>query len=159
IVAGAMAPKYPARVRDAARGVLKDQGDRAVQSLIDSLAPVNAAAWVPILDELSPYWRMRNSGNPYYLKARQVSDLVKRLAQTDGHDRYQVIYALGAIGPAAVGAVPDLRRCLAVNDSGNRAAAADALGMIGPAAADAVPDLVRCLADTEYAVRLRAGEA
>lgn len=104
------------------------------------------------------WWQIERCGPR---AAGVVPALVEELrAETDPpYCAAAALEALGAIGPAAKGAVPAVAALLAKPDDDWRIPAAVCLGQIGPAAKDAVPALQKLRTEPNPAVRLAAAFA
>lgn len=88
-----------------------------------------------------------------------VPELVTALTDSRGFARSAAARALGALGPAAVGAVTPLAALLRDGDTEVRLAALGALGRIGTAAAPAVPEIARQLDADERRIAAAATQA
>jgi HEAT repeat protein len=85
-----------------------------------------------------------------------LPSLVEALKDKDPDVREAAAYAIGNIGPAAIGVVPSLIKALKDENPDVREAAIYALGGFGSAAASAIPALIKALKDKSWVVRVAA---
>lgn len=132
-------------VQQDCRQAILSLGTEAVQPLIDTLTPTQASSSLELIEQLDPYWYLRQSPNPFFATVANGRVHLQTLtnAKTPEEKRQALKNLRTEDAPALALIVPVLTEWLADPDANVRVETAQCLGQIGPVAAPALPDLMR----------------
>lgn len=160
LLAQATATSQHTSVQEAARQAVLDLNADAAQALIDTLSEENHAVHTALLERLDPYWHLRASSNPYFVR---IQGLPKGLAalrsSQDPKQLQQAADQIGSLRGYASSAIPDLVAVLEQpvgRQSEVQESLARALGAIG---APALPAVLEHLAKPAAASKVWASIA
>jgi HEAT repeat protein len=147
---------------------LEDADPQVVGNALDAIASLGPKILDKVGNALKDEQRRHHAVRVIYRMGQDAAPAVPALVEALGEEaededdvqfRCEVQFALSALGPAAVAAVPQLIESLSSDDKEVRGTACFALGKIGPDAKQAVPAIQQRLSELDEADKVAFGWA
>lgn len=141
----------PEELRGTARDAILALGPKAVDPLTQVVSHATAAEVVPLLDELDPYWYLRDPPDDDFKAVAEAKVAFLMLAEPERHaalreefmaDDYFLTEDLLDLGRGSERAVPEMLQRFRRADISTEANMIMALGRLGPRGREALPELI-----------------